>query len=269
MTTDKDTNGINALLDVMRRLRDPNGGCPWDLEQDFKTIAPHTIEEAYEVADAIEREDMPALKEELGDLLLQVVFHAQMATETGLFDFDSVARAEAEKLIRRHPHVFGDTPAAGSAAEVVTIWNAAKDKEKAKTGQKRLLDGITKGLPALMRAQKIHSKVAKVGFDWPHANGVFDKIEEEIAELKQAVANADRDNLVEELGDILFALCVLAEHLEADAEESLRKANDKFIRRFNKIEDLMKVKNQEFGKITLPELEDHWTTAKAEEKTGT
>ncbi len=260
-----DMQGIKALIDVMARLRDPDGGCPWDLKQTFESITPYTIEEAYEVADAVERGDMTDFKEELGDLLLQVVFQSQMATEKGLFNLNEVAQAEADKLISRHPHVFGDQTAADADA-VMTIWNAQKDKEKAAKGTTHLLDGVTRGLPALMRAQKIHRKVAKVGFDWPAADMVFDKMEEEIAELKQAVANKDRDNLVEELGDILFAACVLAEHLDVDAEVALRKANDKFINRFNAVEDLMKVNSQEFGKATLEDMDAHWNTVKATER---
>lgn len=260
-------DGIKALIDVMARLRDPNGGCPWDIKQTFQSITPYTIEEAYEVADAIERDDMSDFKEELGDLLLQVVFHSQMAKEQGLFDVNEVAQAEADKLISRHPHVFGDQTAADAEA-VMTIWNAQKDKEKADKGATRLLDAVTKGLPALMRAQKIHRKVAKVGFDWPSTDQVFDKMAEEVAELKQAVANKDQKNLVEELGDILFVCCVLAEHLDVDAETALRNANNKFISRFNKVEELMKVNSKEFGKTSLEQMDEYWNMAKAQEKSA-
>lgn len=262
-------SGIDSLLDVMARLRDPDGGCPWDLEQTFESITPYTIEEAYEVADAVERGDMNDFKEELGDLLLQVVFQAQMAQEQGIFDFDAVAGAEAEKLISRHPHVFGDQQAK-NAADVVGIWNAQKDKEKAgKTTH--LLDAVTKGLPALMRAQKIHKKVAKVGFDWPNADEVFKKLDEEVAELKQAASDkgADRQkNIEEELGDILFVTCVLAEHMGVDAETALRAANNKFIRRFNGVQDLMKANSQELGKATLAEMDAHWNSVKKAEKSA-
>ena len=227
MSTDPETSGIDALLEVMARLRDPDGGCPWDLEQTFETITPYTIEEAYEVADAVERGDMNDFKEELGDLLLQVVFQSQIAREAGLFDFDAVAGAEAQKLISRHPHVFGDAVAADAAA-VTEIWNAQKDKEKASARQ-HLLDGVTRGLPALMRAQKIHRKVAKVGFDWPETDQVFAKLDEEIVELKQARRNNDAKNLEEELGDILFVTCVLAEHLGVDAELALRAADTRHL----------------------------------------
>lgn len=260
-------DGMKSLLDVMARLRDPEGGCPWDLKQTFESITPYTIEEAYEVADAVERGDMADFKEELGDLLLQVVFQSQMAKEQGIFDFDEVAKAEADKLVSRHPHVFGEEKAADAEA-VVGIWNARKDQEKADKGVTRLLDSVTRGLPALMRAQKIHRKVAKVGFDWPAVDDVFAKMEEEIAELKQAVANKDQPNLVEELGDILFVSCVLAEHLGVDAETALRQANNKFINRFNRVEELMKVNSQEFGSTTLQQMDAHWNTAKKEEKSA-
>lgn len=255
--------GIQSLLDVMAKLRDPAGGCPWDLEQTFQSITPYTIEEAYEVADAVERDDMSAFKEELGDLLLQIVFQSQMAEEKGLFDFDAVAGAEAEKLISRHPHVFGDQKAA-NASDVMTIWNAQKDKEKA--AQRYLLDAITKGLPALMRAQKIHRKVAKVGFDWPKVEHVFEKLDEEVAELKRAAANKDQKNLEEELGDILFVTCVLAEHLGVDAESALRAANNKFIRRFNGVEDLLKENSQKLGEASLQQMDDYWNSVKRAEK---
>lgn len=259
------SSGIDALLSVMEKLRDPDGGCPWDLEQTFQSITPYTIEEAYEVADAIERGDISDMKEELGDLLLQVVFHAQMANEQGLFDFDGIADAEAEKLISRHPHVFGDKAKAANASEVLDIWNAQKDKEKAdKT--KYVLDAVTRGLPALMRAQKIHRKVAKVGFDWPKVDDVFVKLNEEIAELKAETVQKDPKKLEEELGDILFVTCVLAEHIGVDAETALRSANNKFIRRFNCVEDLMKVNSQELGKTSLKEMDDHWNTVKKTEK---
>jgi MazG family protein len=259
--------GIQSLIDVMAKLRDPNGGCPWDLKQTFESITPYTIEEAYEVADAIERGDMADFKEELGDLLLQVVFQSQMAKEKGLFDIDEVAQAEADKLVSRHPHVFGDQKAADADA-VMTIWNAQKDKEKAEKGTTRLLDAVTKGLPALMRAQKIHRKVAKIGFDWPNTTDVMAKLDEEVAEMKQAIANKDHANLVEELGDILFVMCVLSEHLDVDAETALRQANDKFIRRFNKVEELMKVDSKEFGKTSLAQMDEYWNAAKAEEKSA-
>lgn len=259
--------GIKALIDVMAKLRDPNGGCPWDLKQTFETITPYTIEEAYEVADAVERGDMADFKEELGDLLLQVVFHSQMASEKNLFDINEVAQAEADKLVSRHPHVFGEETAKDADA-VMHIWNAQKDKEKAQKGNTYLLDAVTKGLPALMRAQKIHRKVAKVGFDWPKADDVFAKLDEEVAELKQAVANKDQKNLVEELGDILFVCCVLAEHLDVDAETALRNANNKFINRFNKVEELMKVNSKEFGKTSLAQMDEYWNIAKAQEKTA-
>ncbi len=256
--------GIQSLLDVMSKLRDPNGGCPWDLEQTFQSITPYTIEEAYEVADAVERGDMADFKEELGDLLLQVVFQSQMATEQGIFDFDAVAQAEADKLVSRHPHVFGDQTARDASA-VMDIWNAQKDKEK-KDKAVYLLDTITRGLPALMRAQKIHRKVAKVGFDWPRIEDVFAKMDEEIAELKAAAVQGDAKHIEEELGDILFVSCVLAEHLGVDAESALRSANNKFIRRFNGVEDLLKQNSQKLGQASLEDMDAHWNTVKKAEK---
>lgn len=258
------TDGMKALLDVMKRLRDPQTGCPWDIEQTFASIAPYTIEEAYEVADAITRGDMRNLKEELGDLLLQVVFHAQMAEEQGLFNVDDVAQAEADKLISRHPHVFGDQKAA-NAAEVLDIWLAQKDKEK-KGSQTYLLDSITKGLPALMRAQKIHRKVAKIGFDWPNNDGVINKMHEELAELKDAIDQNDKAAQQEELGDVLFTLCVLAEHLGVDAETALRQTNEKFISRFNRLETLAGAQNTPLPSLSLDDMDKLWNTAKTEEK---
>lgn len=259
-------SGIQSLLNVMARLRDPDGGCPWDLEQTFETITPYTIEEAYEVADAVERGDMKDFKEELGDLLLQVVFQSQIATEKEIFNFDEVARAEADKLISRHPHVFGDQSAKDSAA-VMDIWNAQKDKEK-KDKSKYLLDAITRGLPALMRAQKIHRKVAKVGFGWARLDDVFAKLDEEVAELREAAVQGDAKHIEEELGDILFVSCVLAEHLGVDAETALRSANNKFIRRFNGVEDLLKVNSQKFGEASLEDMDAHWNTVKKGEKSA-
>jgi ATP diphosphatase len=260
--------GLKNLIEIMTRLRDPEHGCPWDVKQTFESIAPYTIEEAYEVADAIERRDMKDFKEELGDLLLQVVFQSQIASEQGLFDINDVAQAQTDKLISRHPHVFGDKTAHNANA-VIGIWEAQKDRETAAKGVKYVLDGVTKGLPALMRAQKIHKKVAKLGFDWPSADGVFEKLDEEIAELKQAIANKDQNNLVEELGDILFVTCVLAEHLGTDAEESLRKANNKFINRFNAMEDIVKSKNKDIKTASFDELDAYWDEAKRMEKKPT
>lgn len=261
---DENQPGINRLLKIMAQLRNPDGGCPWDLEQDFSTISPYTIEEAFEVADAIDRNEPDDICDELGDLLLQVVFQSQIASEKGLFDFEAVAAGQSAKLVHRHPHVFGDEGAAASADAVKDIWERQKAKEKA--GRTHLLDGITRGLPALMRAQKIHRKVAKVGFDWPSAEPVFDKIDEEMAELKQAIAHNDRDNLVEELGDMLFTICVLAGHLDVDAEEALRAANNKFIKRFSRVEDRLKAKDITLQQSTLEQMDSAWQEIKRDEK---
>jgi ATP diphosphatase len=233
------TRPIDRLLAIMERLRDPERGCPWDREQDFATIAPYTIEEAYEVGDAIERGDMAALKDELGDLLLQVVFHARMAEEAGLFDFDGVAEAIADKMVRRHPHVFGDAEIASVAAQN-EAWEAHKAAERAaKAGHQSVLDGIALALPALLRAAKVSKRAARIGFDWPDADSVIDKIEEEIAELEDEMDdNAPKAVLEEELGDLLFAAANLARKLDIEPETALRRATAKFERRFRQVEAL-------------------------------
>jgi nucleoside triphosphate diphosphatase len=237
------TEALDRLLEIMARLRDPQRGCPWDLEQDFATIAPYTIEEAYEVADAIERSDMPALKDELGDLLLQVVFHARMAEEAGHFDFAAVAAAIADKMVRRHPHVFGSAEIASVAAQ-----NAAWEEHKAAERRARaaaagtaesVLDGVASALPALLRAAKIQKRAARLGFDWKEARPVFAKIDEEIAELKAEIdAGAGPAALEEEMGDLLFAVANLARKLDLDPEAALRRATAKFERRFRHVEAL-------------------------------
>ena len=227
---------IDRLLAIMARLRDKERGCPWDLQQDFATIAPYTIEEAYEVADAIERADIAALKDELGDLLLQVVFHARMAEEEGHFAFDDVAAAIADKMERRHPHVFGDAEIASVAAQN-EAWEAHKAKEReAKGGACSVLDGVALALPALLRAGKIGQRAARIGFDWPDAPAVVAKIEEEIAEL--AGAGDDAAARQEEIGDLLFAAAQLARKLDIEPETALRRATAKFERRFRRLEKL-------------------------------
>jgi nucleoside triphosphate diphosphatase len=227
------------LIGIMARLRDPERGCPWDREQNFATIAPYTIEEAYEVSDAIERNDMAALKDELGDLLLQVVFHARMAEEAGFFAFDDVAAAISEKMLRRHPHVFGDAEIASVAAQN-EAWEAHKTRERAAAGvSDSVLDGIALALPALLRAAKIQKRAARVGFDWPGSDPtpVFAKIDEEIAELKAELPPAENAEAIEgELGDILFAVVNLARKLEVEPETALRRATAKFERRFREVE---------------------------------
>jgi len=233
------TRPINELLEIMARLRDPENGCPWDREQDFATIAPYTIEEAYEVADAIGRSDMPGLKDELGDLLLQVVFHARMAEEAGLFAFDDVAMAIAEKMVRRHPHVFGDAEIA-SVAEQNEAWEAHKASERQARGDDAsVLDGIALAFPALLRAAKISRRAARIGFDWPDARAVMPKIAEEIAEIETAIdAGEGQARLEEELGDLLFAAANLARKLDIEPETALRRATAKFERRFRAVEAL-------------------------------
>jgi nucleoside triphosphate diphosphatase len=234
---------IARLLAIMARLRDPEGGCPWDREQDFRTIAPYTIEEAYEVADAIERADMMALKEELGDLLLQVVFHARMAEEAGDFAFADVAAAIADKMVRRHPHVFGGAeiaPRISTGAAQNEAWEAHKAKERAsRGGHASVLDGVALALPALLRAAKIARRAARIGFDWPDARAVLPKIAEEIAELEAELDGAAAPTaLEEELGDLLFAVANLARKLDIEPETALRRATVKFERRFRRVEAL-------------------------------
>ena len=261
-------DAMERLLAVMRQLRNPNGGCPWDLDQNFATIAPYTIEEAYEVADAIERADMAALKDELGDLLLQVVFHAQMAREAGSFDFEAVAAAIAEKMIRRHPHVFGDVSIKTADAQTVA-WEDHKESERrakasAEGRAASVLDGVAAGLPALMRALKLQRRAARVGFDWPSSAEVFLKIDEEIAEIKAELSGTPSPSrLLDEVGDLLFAVVNLARHLEVDAEAALRHANGKFERRFRQVEDQLAAAGRNPADAGLDELEALWQRAKA------
>ena len=260
---------MERLLQVMARLRAPEGGCPWDLEQDFSSIAPYTIEEAYEVADAIARGDMQHLKDELGDLLLQVVYHAQMANEAGLFDFDQVAAAIADKMIRRHPHVFGAAQVDGARAQS-HAWEAAKATERASkgvgaAGAHGVLDDVPLALPALVRAAKLQRRAARVGFDWPEPGQVLDKFEEEIAELRAELRETDADRLADEIGDLLFAAVNLARHLEIDAEAALRRANAKFERRFRAIEQALRARGRRLEDASLDELEALWQQAKTAE----
>jgi nucleoside triphosphate diphosphatase len=235
------TNGdrpIDKLLDIMVRLRDAERGCPWDREQNFATIAPYTIEEAYEVADAIERGDMTALKDELGDLLFQVVFHARMADEAGHFAFDDVTKAICDKMIRRHPHVFGDLQIRSAAAQT-EAWEAHKAAERAASGNSSVLDGVALAYPALLRAAKIGKRAARIGFDWPDVGGVFDKLAEEIGELQAELdAGADPARVEDEMGDILYVAALLAGKVGVEPETALRRATAKFERRFRKLEAL-------------------------------
>lgn len=260
--------GIEQLLEIMKRLRDPKGGCPWDIEQDFATIAPYTIEEAYEVDDAIARGDMDELKSELGDLLFQSVFHAQIAADKGLFDFQDVARAIGDKMIDRHPHVFGDESNQKSPEQQTRDWEVQKAAERERRGETRVLDGVALGLPALMRAQKLQKRAARVGFDWPDASHVLDKIREEAAELEEARDTLSQAEVFEEFGDLLFVVVNLGRHLGVDAEESLRACNAKFQRRFNAVEDQLKDDGKTPEQSNLAEMDALWDAAKARDKAG-
>jgi MazG family protein len=260
-----DAASIDALLEVMARLRSADGGCPWDLEQNFRTIAPYTIEEAYEVADAIERGDMAALKEELGDLLFQAVFHAQMAKEEGLFTFGDVAEAIADKMRRRHPHVFGEMEMR-SAEEQTAAWETQKAEERAAKGENSLLADVPAGLPGLTRAVKLQRRAGRVGFDWPDARSVLDKIAEETEELNEAMRAGDKDHIEEEFGDLLFVLANLSRHLDIDPESALRRANEKFIRRFKHIEKTFAERGESLADASLDDMEAVWNEAKKLDK---
>jgi ATP diphosphatase len=258
--------GIDRLIEVMVRLRDRRNGCPWDLEQNFQTIAPYTIEEAYEVADAIQRADMPGLKEELGDLLLQVVYHAQMASEDGAFDFEAVAQAIADKMVSRHPHVFGDQKI-DTAQMQTSNWEQFKAAERAARGSGSILDGVALALPALMRAEKLQKRAARVGFEWKQAREIFDKIEEELGELRSEVDGArDPARLTDEIGDVLFVVANLARQLKIDPEVALRHANAKFERRFGHIEKRLRESARPIEEASLEEMEALWQEAKRLER---
>jgi len=254
---------IERLLSIMARLRDPKRGCPWDLEQDFRSIAPHTLEEAYEVADAIEREDLAALRDELGDLLFQVAFHARLASERGAFTFDDVVEAICDKLVRRHPHVFGDAVVA-DAVEQTRAWERMKRDERAARGASDALADLPVDLPALTRARKLGARAADAGFDWPDAGGPRAKIDEELAELDRAVGAGDFAGREAELGDLLFSIVNLARHLRVDPEAALRGANLRFARRYRHLEqELTRLGQPAAG--APPELLDRlWAAAKAE-----
>jgi ATP diphosphatase len=265
------TREIDRLLAIMARLRDPRDGCPWDLEQSFETIAPYTIEEAYEVADAIERRDMAALRDELGDLLLQVVFHAQMASETGDFAFDDVAKAINDKMERRHPHVFGEQAGqtAGkidSADAQTQAWEAQKASERAAGGQASVLSGVARGLPALLRAFKLQNRAARVGFDWPDSTGALDKLREEIEELAAEIVPDGEPTiaLAEEVGDVLFSAINLARKLGIEPEDALRRGNAKFERRFGYIERSLAAQGRALEETPLEDMEALWQDAKTQ-----
>jgi ATP diphosphatase len=264
-------NGIDRLIAIMAQLRSKEGGCPWDLEQNFDTIAPYTIEEAYEVADAIEKRDMAHLKDELGDLLFQVVFHGRMAEEQGLFGFQDIADASSEKMIRRHPHVFGDADHVTTASDQVVNWEALKAAERAASGKDKervsALDGVTAGVPALTRAVKIQNRAARVGFDWAEPAPILDKIEEEIAELRAEIdGGAPADRVEDELGDLFFALANLARRLELDPEAALRRATAKFERRFRGMEAIAAATGDTLAGQPLDALDALWDRVKAGER---
>jgi MazG family protein len=257
---------IDRLLDVMARLRDRERGCPWDVEQTFATIAPYTVEEAYEVADAIERGDLKDLKEELGDLLFQVVFHSRIAEEDGAFAFDEVVEAVTEKLIRRHPHVFGDAGFRTAEAQTVA-WEAIKAEERAGKAKHGVLDDVPPGLPALTRAVKLTRRAARVGFDWPSTREVFDKLREELAELEAEIEAGDAQKTREELGDFLFVVANLARKLDVEPEDALRATNAKFVRRFHYIEARLAEDGRTPGQSDLAEMDRLWNEIRAADKT--
>ncbi|MFG5382522.1 nucleoside triphosphate pyrophosphohydrolase [Yoonia sp. R2-816] len=258
--------GMPRLLEIMRRLRDPDTGCPWDIEQDFNTIAPYTIEEAYEVADAIARSDWTDLEGELGDLLLQTVYHTQMGEEAGHFTFDTVVKAISDKMVARHPHVFGDESRDKSAEQQTADWEKIKAAERAGKKQTRTLDGVAVGLPALTRAVKLQKRAARVGFDWPDTTHVIDKIVEEAGELVEARNTLSQQEIEEEFGDLLFVVANLARHLDIDPEAALRSANTKFTRRFAAVEDALADKGRSPAQSDLAEMDALWDAVKAQEK---
>ncbi|MBL8202416.1 MAG: nucleoside triphosphate pyrophosphohydrolase [Chromatiales bacterium] len=256
---------IRTLLGIMATLRDPVRGCPWDREQDFGSIAPYTIEEAYEVADAIDRDDLPELRDELGDLLFQVVFHAQMASELRAFDFGDVVEAISEKMIRRHPHVFG----AGiieSAGHQRDAWEQLKASERASAGRdSSAIGGVVQSLPALSRAEKLGKRAARVGLDWPDPRGVADKVREELDEVAAALSEGEPHRVQEEIGDLLLACASLARHCRVDPEEALRQACRKFEARFRRVEDAVQARGAEWRNLGADELDRMWEEAKTQE----
>ncbi len=258
--------GLPRLVEIMRRLRDPKTGCPWDIEQDFSTIAPYTIEEAYEVADAIERESWDELKGELGDLLFQSVFHAQMADERGLFDLNDVANTMSDKMVARHPHVFGDESRDKSAEQQTLDWETIKAAERAGKEQKGTLDGVALGLPALLRAVKLQKRAARVGFDWPDISHVLDKMIEESQELVEARESFTQAEIEEEFGDLMFVMANLARHLNIEPESALRATNAKFTRRFEQVEAKLSQRGKRPQDSNLEEMDALWDEVKAEER---
>ena len=267
MTNDVTTTqgGMQPLLDIMRQLRDPDTGCPWDLKQNFHTIVPFTIEETYELADAIAAEDFSQIRDELGDVLFQVVFYAQMASEESLFTFQDVVDGIADKLRRRHPHVFGATAGQGvSASEVKERWEQIKGEERQQKNQQGALDDVPKALPALSRSQKLQKRAARIGFDWSELGAVREKVDEELDELAEAVSEGDSAAIESEVGDIFLAMVNLARHLGVDAEAALRHANRRFEDRFRLMETAAKRDGSHLSEESLDRLEERWQAAKRE-----
>ena len=259
--------GIKRLLEIMRALRDPEHGCPWDIEQNFNSIAPFTIEEAYEVADAIARQDWNDLQGELGDLLLQTVYHTQIASEAGLFDFDAVVDAISDKMVARHPHVFGPESRKKSIMQQTTDWETIKEAERATKARQGVLDDVALALPALLRAVKLQKRAARVGFDWPRTEQVLDKVLEESRELVAAQTEMGRDEIEEEFGDLMFVMANLGRHLKIDPETALRGANAKFARRFGYIERALAAQGKTPDQSDPSEMDALWNVAKAIDKT--
>jgi MazG family protein len=261
-------DAVQQLLEIMARLRDPDGGCPWDLRQTYATIVPYTLEEAYEVADAIQRGDMLELRDELGDLLFQIVFYSQIASEEGYFDFHAVARGICDKMVRRHPHVFDDAEYADDE-QLRQAWEAKKAEERAGRVAEHLgsqMDGVARALPALIRAEKLQKRAARVGFDWPDARGAFDKIREELDEVETEVERCDEARLHDELGDLLFAMVNVIRLLDADAEQTLSQANEKFERRFRRMEEqLRNAGHEDLRVLSLQALDNAWEAVKRDE----
>lgn len=252
---------MQKLLDIMAQLRDPKTGCPWDLKQDYQSILPHTLEEAYEVADAIESGDRQQLRDELGDLLFQVVFYCQLAREDGEFEFADVAQAMADKLVRRHPHVFGDLSAPDSDAALAN-WEAIKAGERQAKSQFSVLDDVPRALPALQRAAKLQKRAANVGFDWPEMQGVLDKLDEEVAEIHAAFASGDMVHVLDELGDLMFMTANLSRHLGANPEQVMRAANEKFESRFRHMEASLQAQGHDLSDLTIDVKEAAWQASK-------
>ena len=262
----KPSKDISRLVEVLAALRNPDGGCAWDIEQDFASIAPYTIEEAYEVADAIERAEWGELKGELGDLLFQSVFHAQMAEDAGLFNFDDVAETMSDKMVARHPHVFGDESREKSSKQQTADWEKIKAAERADRAEKGTLDGVAVGLPALLRAHKLQKRAARVGFDWPETTQVLDKIREECDELVEARDTLTQVEVEEEMGDLLFVMANLARHLGVEPETALRAANNKFTKRFEGVEAHLSSLGKRPEDSNLEEMDALWDQVKREQR---